>query len=52
MSKDAEILDQGEAAEIRLLIEEGRASGLAAEDGEIAVDRLEAKYRAMAKQPR
>jgi len=49
---DAEILDQDEAVEIRTLVEEGRASGLSEEAGEVTLDRLEAKYRAMAKQPR
>lgn len=35
-------------AELRRLAEEGRLSGLAEEDGEAVLDRLEAKYRALA----
>jgi antitoxin ParD1/3/4 len=35
-------------AELRRLAEEGRLSGLTEEDGEAVLDRLEAKYRALA----
>jgi hypothetical protein len=39
-------------AELRRLVEEGRASGLSEEDGEAFLDRLKAKYRAMAERHR
>jgi antitoxin ParD1/3/4 len=35
-------------AELRRLAEEGRLSGLSEEDGEAVLDRVEAKYRALA----
>jgi antitoxin ParD1/3/4 len=45
--EDEEKLRALRLAELRRLAEEGRASGLSNEDGEAALDRLEAKYRAM-----
>jgi len=45
--EDQEKLRELRLAELRRLAEEGRASGLSAEDGEAVLDRLEAKYRAM-----
>lgn len=49
--EDQEKLRELRLAELRRLAEEGRASGLSAEDGEAVLDRLEAKYRAMIKSP-
>ena len=46
--EDREKLREIKTAELRRLAEEGRLSGLSEEDGEAALDRLEAKYRAMA----
>jgi hypothetical protein len=37
-------------AELRRIVEEGRLSGPSEEDGETFLARLEAKYRAMAKE--
>jgi antitoxin ParD1/3/4 len=45
--EDEERLRELRVAELRRLAEEGRASGLPAEDGEAIPDRLEAKYRSM-----
>jgi antitoxin ParD1/3/4 len=47
--EDREKLREIKMAELRRLAEEGRLSGLSDEDGEAVLDRLEAKYRAMAK---
>jgi len=49
--EDQEKLRELRLAELRRLAEEGRASGLSAEDGEAVLDRLEAKYRAMIRSP-
>jgi hypothetical protein len=38
----------GQTERLRRLAEEGRLSGLLAEDGEKTLDRLEAKYRSLA----
>lgn len=38
-------------AELRRLVAEGAASGLSDQDGETTLDRLEAKYRALAAEP-
>jgi antitoxin ParD1/3/4 len=46
--EDREKLREIKLAELRRLAEEGRLSGLSDEDGEAVLDRLEAKYRAMA----
>lgn len=40
--------DDGGLGELRRLAEEGEASGLSEEDGELLLDRLEAKYRSLA----
>jgi antitoxin ParD1/3/4 len=45
--EDREKLREIRLIELRRLAEEGRSSGLAEEDGEAMLDRLEAKYRAM-----
>ena len=45
--EDQEKLRGLRLAELRRLAEEGRASGLSADDGEAVLDRLDAKYRAM-----
>ena len=45
--EDQEKLRELRLAELRRLSEEGRASGLSTEDGDVVLDRLEAKYRAM-----
>lgn len=45
--EDQEKLRELSLAELGRLSEEGRASGLSAEDGEAVLDRLEAKYRTM-----
>ena len=49
--EDQEKLRELKLAELRRLAEEGRATGLSAEDGEAVLDRLEAKYRAMIRPP-
>ena len=46
--EDREKLREIKVAELRRLAEEGRLSGLSEDDGEAVLDRLEAKYRAMA----
>jgi len=46
--EEREKLREIKVAELRRLAEEGRLSGLSAEDGEAVLDRLEAKYRAVA----
>ena len=46
--EDREKLREIKLAELRRLAEEGRLSGLSEDDGEAVLDRLEAKYRAMA----
>jgi antitoxin ParD1/3/4 len=46
--EDREKLREIKLAELRRLAEEGRLSGLSDDDGEAVLDRLEAKYRAMA----
>jgi antitoxin ParD1/3/4 len=46
--EERESLREIRIAELRQLAEEGRLSGLSEEDGEAFLDRLEAKYRAMA----
>jgi antitoxin ParD1/3/4 len=45
--EDRERLREIRFRELRRLAEEGRASGLAEEDGAATLDRLEARYRAM-----
>jgi antitoxin ParD1/3/4 len=45
--EDQEKLRELRHAELRRLVEEGRASGLSDMDGEVVLDRLEAKFRAM-----
>ena len=45
--EDREKLREIRLIELRRLAEEGRSSGLAEEDGEAMLDRLEAKYRVM-----
>ena len=47
--EDHEKLRQFRNAELRRLVDEGRASGMSQEDGFAVLDRLEAKYRAIAK---
>ncbi len=47
--EDRESLRQVRTVQLRAIAEEGRVSGISAADGETALDRLEAKYRAMAK---
>ncbi len=46
--EDREQLREARIAELRRLAEEGRLSGLSDADGETVLDRLEAKYRALA----
>ncbi len=46
--EDREQLREARIAELRRLAEEGRPSGLSDDDGETVLDRLEAKYRALA----
>jgi antitoxin ParD1/3/4 len=46
--EDREKLREIKVAELRRLAEEGRLSGVSEDDGEAVLDRLEAKYRAMA----
>ena len=46
--EDAGKLRDLQYEELRRLVEEGRASGLSGEDGEAVLDRLQAKYRAVA----
>jgi antitoxin ParD1/3/4 len=46
--EDREKLREIKVAELHRLAEEGRLSGLSEDDGEAVLDRLEAKYRAMA----
>src|SRR6266496_2011306 len=46
--EDREQLREAKIAELRRLAEEGRLSGLSDDDGETVLDRLEAKYRALA----
>ncbi len=46
--EDREQLREARIAELRRLAEEGRLSGLSDDDGETVLDRLEAKYRALA----
>jgi antitoxin ParD1/3/4 len=50
--EDHEKLRELRTAELRRLVEEGRASGMSPEDGFAVLDRLEAKYRAMVKRHR
>jgi antitoxin ParD1/3/4 len=47
--EDRENLRSLRFAELERLSEEGRASGLSGQDGETALDRLEAKYRALSR---
>ena len=47
--EDREQLRDARIAELRRLAEEGRLSGLSDEDGEAALDHIEAKYGALAK---
>ncbi|HME23075.1 MAG TPA: type II toxin-antitoxin system ParD family antitoxin [Acetobacteraceae bacterium] len=44
--------DRQRQLELRHLVEQGRASGLSDQPGETALDRLEAKYRRIAKRRR
>jgi antitoxin ParD1/3/4 len=46
--EERERLREVKIAELRRLAEEGRLSGLADEDGEAVLDRLEVEYRAIA----
>ena len=46
--EDRERLRETKIAKLRRLAEEGRLSGLSKEDGEAVIDRLEAKYQALA----
>ena len=46
--EDRERLRETKIAKLRRLAEEGRLSGLSEEDGEAVIDRLEAKYQAVA----
>ena len=46
--EDREKLREIRVAELRRLAEEGFLSGVSEDDGEAVLDRLEAKYRAMA----
>jgi antitoxin ParD1/3/4 len=46
--EDRERLRETKLAKLRRLAEEGRLSGLSEEDGEAVIDRLEAKYQALA----
>jgi antitoxin ParD1/3/4 len=46
--EDREKLREIKVAKLRRLAEEGRLSGLSEDDGEAVLDRLEAKYQAMA----
>jgi antitoxin ParD1/3/4 len=46
--EDRERLRETKIAKLRRLAEEGRLSGLSEEDGEAVIDRLEAKYQALA----
>src|SRR5438552_10943113 len=46
--EDREQVREARIAELRRLAEEGRLSGLSDDDGETVLDRLEAKYRALA----
>ena len=46
--EDRERLRETKIAKLQRLAEEGRLSGLSEEDGEAVIDRLEAKYQAMA----
>jgi antitoxin ParD1/3/4 len=46
--EDREKLREVKIDELRRLAEEGRLSGLSEDDGESILDRLEAKYRAIA----
>jgi len=46
--EDREQLREARIAELRRLAEEGRLSGLSDDEGETVLDRLEAKYRALA----
>ena len=48
MLEDREKLREIKIAELRRLAEEGFLSGLSEDDGEAVLDRLEAKYQAMA----
>jgi antitoxin ParD1/3/4 len=45
--EDHEKLREFRLSELRRLADDGRASGLGAEDGDAVLDRLDAKYRAM-----
>jgi len=49
--EDREKLREIKMVELRRLAEEGRLSGVSEDDGEAVLDRLEAKYRAMAERP-
>jgi antitoxin ParD1/3/4 len=49
--EDRERLREISLVELSRLAEEGRASGLSAEDGEAVLDRLETKYRSMIRSP-
>lgn len=49
--EDREKLRDIRVAELRQLAEEGRLSGLSEDDGEMVLDRLEARYRAMSGYP-
>lgn len=46
--EDREKLREVKVAELRRLAEEGRLSGVSNEDGEAALDRLEAKHQRLA----
>ncbi len=46
--EDREQLREARIAKLRRLAEEGRLSGLSDDEGETVLDRLEAKYRALA----
>jgi antitoxin ParD1/3/4 len=46
--EERERLREIKVLELRRLAEEGRLSGLSEDDGEAVLDRLEAKYRALA----
>lgn len=47
--EDQQKLRELRQAELRELIEQGRASGLSTQDGDAVLDRLETKYRRMGK---
>jgi antitoxin ParD1/3/4 len=50
--EDHEKLRRIRHAELRRLVDEGRESGLSSVDGDVVLDRLETKYRAMVRRRR